>query len=131
MGYRLKNKNLHGLFDRMSDGEFSKLLAKEINPSDIYVDFVSYGFGAIRIRLYPEAVEKIPEYDPHAWNYWPDVKPPEGELMRVEFLWNDGSIGYRCGIFREGIWVDSEDHNLEIENVYRFRPWDDPNEDEG
>lgn len=138
MKYRLKDQTMQANLDVLSGGDFSLKLQEQVTPYKLTLTFVEVGFSREKGKntrwftatFRSEEIEEIPEYNPRAWNDYPKVTPPEGDFMRVVFLWNDGSIGYRCGTFREGTWFDSEDHNLEIENVYRFRPWDDPNEDE-
>lgn len=138
MKYRLKDQTMQANLDALSGGDFSLKLQEQVTPYKLTFTFVEVGFSREKGKntrwftatFRSEEIEEIPEYNPRAWNDYPKVTPPEGDFMRVIFLWNDGSIGYRCGIFREGVWVDSEDTNLEIENVYRFRPWDDPDEEE-
>ena len=142
--YRLKDRDLQAKLDELSGGEFSK---------NLYLfddEHFASGWGKnicftqtedengeeleeprtdkqpqFAVFFNANEVEAVPEYNPHKWNLWPDVTPPEGVLMRVEFIWNDGSPGRCCGKLWNGVWVSSDDLNLEIECVKRFRPWDD------
>lgn len=143
MKYRLKDQELQAKLDELSGGDFSKRL-EEVDPNinapksggGIYVSFGKIQFGAgfsdgqghfrqyqIAILYKDLIIEKT--YDPRSWNPFPEVTPPEGVLMRVEFIWNDGSPGRCCGKLWNGVWVSSDDLNLEIECVKRFRPWED------
>lgn len=138
MKYRLKNRELQAKLDDISGGDFSKalddldFLVLRSKPGEAKGG-ISISFGPIgpaeRCRFKAnfsfEELEEVPEYDPHGWNEWPKVTPPEGVLMRVEFIWNDGSPGRCCGKLWNGVWVNSDDLNLEIECVKRFRPWED------
>ena len=72
-------------------------------------------------------IEHIPEYNPHAWNDFPLVTPPEGVLMRVEtdFI---SSTFRDCAIFEDGIWHCERDgvaYGALRGQVKRFRPWED------
>ena len=138
MKYRLKDQMLQKKLDEISGGDFSKtlddldFLVLRSKPGEAKGG-ISISFGPIgpaeRCRFKAnfsfEELEEVPEYDPHGWNEWPKVTPPEGVLMRVEFIWNDGSPGRCCGKLWNGVWVNSDDLNLEIECVKRFRPWED------
>ena len=70
--------------------------------------FVGFGSGiAGRSRLIIEfrwgELEEIPKYDPSDWNEYPKVMPPEGVLMRVEFIL-DGILRRNCSTFEKGAW---------------------------
>ena len=130
MKYRLKDRALQEKLDAMTKGGFSKVLEKGIDPTFFCEEFLLLGVGDIRVRIYESALEEVPEYDPNNWNRYPEVTPPEGVPMRVEYRRPDGTIGRCCSFFREGVWEDSEDQDLEIINVQRFRPWEDPDEED-
>lgn len=125
MKYRLKNCELQRKLDELTNGEFSASLKGNIEPIDYYRRFNVDGIGVISVMLNSSCLEERFEYDPRSWNPFPEVTPPEGVLMRVEFIWNDGSPGRCCGKLWNGVWVSSDDLNLEIECVKRFRPWED------
>ena len=75
-------------------------------------------------------IEEILDYDPHGWNAFPDVEPPEDILMRVER--SDGKK--QCASFYyfrddgEGCWCDEDGAPWPMtysKRVIRFRPWED------
>lgn len=125
MKYRLKDRDLQAKLDELTNGEFSTSLKGTIEPTDYYRRFNVDGIGVISVMLNSSCLEERFDYDPRSWNPFPEVTPPEGKLMRVEFIWNDGSPGRCCGKLWNGVWVSSDDLNLEIECVKRFRPWED------
>ena len=145
--YRLKNRELQQKLDEFSDGAFSK----NLHPFDD--EYFSAGWGKPifiagysvdenanekneeqELKRFPfpqfgcffndNEVEEVPEYDPHAWNNYPEVTPPEDILMQVETLGN----GKFCGFYRKRedgkFWFDENNH-VRIEDVVRFRPWED------
>lgn len=68
-----------------------------------------------------DELEEIPEYNPHAWNAYPEITPPEGILMRVE------TDRFRdCAIFKDGYWhseLFGEPNGRFQAEVECFRPW--------
>lgn len=152
MKYRLKDRALQEKLDALSNGEFTKNLhswseEKDGGESKIWCSYWGKNIHwetwdemeeetyqgknpQFEVRFYFSDLEEVPEYDPHKWNPYPEVTPPEGVPMRVEYRRPNGTIGRCCSFFREGVWEDSEDQDLEIINAQRFRPWEDPNEDE-
>lgn len=80
-------------------------------------------FQLSEIEAVPEAVHK---YNPHGWNDFPDVEPPEGVWMRVE--WREGGE-LRRGVARYVAWGDTNEYVWMdqgiIKDVDRFRPWED------
>lgn len=72
-----------------------------------------------------EELVNIPEYNPHSWNKYPEVTPPENVLMRVEC---DGNI-HTALIYKDNRWqFESGEHFSIFEKIYkvrRFRPWED------
>lgn len=91
MTFRLKDKNLQVQLDALSDGDFSKRL-QHANHDDgmIFVEFgeklESPGFDLHRFNLafFDDEVKEIHRYNPHGWNAFPEVEPPEGVWMRCE-----------------------------------------------
>lgn len=142
MKYRLKNQELQKKLDEISDGEFSRFLNNTFYGRIIKIrPFTEIHFGQIvtedgtlfhrfTARVREDEIEEVHEYDPNKWNPYPEVTPPGGVLMRVEYRCTDGTIGRCCSFFRKGVWVDSEDQDLEITTAQRFRPWDDPDEED-
>lgn len=141
MKYRLKDRELQRKLDELSDGDFSRQLASNKKRIFAELNFLkqmtlwfrkSEGpFHALVIT--PDMVEKVREYDPHGWNDFPEVEPPEGVLMRVEC--RDGrkaSAKYRLFI-EGGSWCDVNGGawpEAYSQSVARFRPWDAPEDEE-
>lgn len=140
MKYRLKDRELQKKLDEISDGDFSARLHKErelIKDSfkkEPRLHVLWFGEGSqFSAALYADMLEEVREYDPHKWNKYPEVTPPEGALMRVEC--RDGRKA--CAKYRlfieGGSWCDvnggawPEAHS---QSVARFRPWDDPEDEE-
>lgn len=91
-------------------------------PDDVG-DFVSLWMVALR----KSDIEIENPYDPNVWNDFPEVQPPEGVLMRVEFIY-DGILRRNCAIFENGAWYIAADrkalYDFTIDNVKRYRPWE-------
>lgn len=134
MTFRLKDKNLQVQLDALSDGDFSKRL-QHANPDDgmIFVEFgeklESPGFDLHRFNLafFDDEVGEIHRYNPHGWNAFPEVEPPEGVLMRVEC-----NQMKTCLVFENGKWRYPSGESFENYEfafpVKRFRPWDEDDE---
>lgn len=93
--------------------------------------------AAVRMAIYQLVEQKEDEevrgYDPHGWNDFPEVEPPEGVLMRVEC--RDGRKA--CAKYRlfieGGSWCDVNGGawpEAYSQSVARFRPWGDPEDEE-
>lgn len=134
MTFRLKDKNLQVQLDALSDGDFSKRL-QHANHDDgmIFVEFgeklESPGFDLHRFNLafFDDEVKEIHRYNPHGWNAFPEVEPPEGVLMRVEC-----NQIKTCLVFENGKWRYPSGESFENYEfafpVKRFRPWDEDDE---
>ena len=134
MTFRLKDKNLQVQLDALSDGDFSKRL-QHANHDDgmIFVEFgeklESPGFDLHRFNLafFDDEVKEIHRYNPHGWNAFPEVEPPEGVLMRVEY-----NQMKTCLVFENGKWRYPSGESFENYEfafpVKRFRPWDEDDE---
>lgn len=134
MTFRLKDKNLQVQLDALSDGDFSKRL-QHANHDDgmIFVEFgeklESPGFDLHRFKLafFDDEVKEIHRYNPHGWNAFPEVEPPEGVLMRVEC-----NQMKTCLVFENGKWRYPSGESFENYEfafpVKRFRPWDEDDE---
>ena len=134
MTFRLKDKNLQVQLDALSDGDFSKRL-QHANHDDgmIFVEFgeklESPGFDLHRFNLafFDDEVEEIHRYNPHGWNAFPEVEPPEGVLMRAEC-----NQMKTCLVFENGKWRYPSGESFENYEfafpVKRFRPWDEDDE---
>lgn len=132
MRYRLKDQELQKKLDEITDGDFSECLEKGAVDQFCRVGSIGVtcgrfgcnGHPRLKIDFYLHEYEELKEYNPNDWNDFPDTTPPENIPMRVEFIWNDGALGKCCGVYRNGVWSNSEDRDCEIENVKRFRPWE-------
>lgn len=134
MTFRLKDKNLQVQLDALSDGDFSKRL-QHANHDDgmIFVEFgeklESPGFDLHRFNLafFDDEVKEIHRYNPHGWNAFPEVEPPEGVLMQVEC-----NQMKTCLVFENGKWRYPSGESFENYEfafpVKRFRPWDEDDE---
>ena len=139
MKYRLKDRELQRKLDEISDGDFSARLHKErelIKDSfqkEPRLHVLWFGEGSqFSAALYADMLEEVREYDPHGWNDFPEVEPPEGVWMRVE--WREGVVKHLAvaryeawGGGKEFLWVS--DKRI-IREVDRFRPRDDPDGEE-
>ena len=90
--------------------------------------------GEWTLALPTADLEVIEEYDPAKWNDYPQVTPPEGVPMRVEYTVPLMTVFQRGGIavFEGGHWYectpDGRHKISQFKNgrrVVRFRPWDD------
>lgn len=134
MKYRLKDRELQKKLDEISDGDFSARLHKErelIKDSfkkEPRLHVLWFGEGSqFSAALYADMLEEVAEYDPHGWNDFPEVEPPEGVLMRVEC--RDGRKA--CAKYRlfieGGSWCDVNGGawpEAYSQSVARFRSWD-------
>ena len=139
MKYRLKDRELQKKLDELSDGDFSARLHKErelIKDSfkkEPRLHVLWFGEGSqFSAALYADMLEEVREYDPTKWNNYPEVEPPEGVWMRVE--WRDGVVKHLAvaryeawGGGKQFVWVS--DKRI-IREVDRFRPRDDPDGEE-
>lgn len=129
--YRLKDKEKQQALEKALPG-FSELLQEGcerdfgLHSPDVLVMGNSESVADLWEISIPKVwIDKIEEYDASAWNSYPDVIPPEGELMRVEFNNLYGQVVRCCAIFCFGKWVNSTKHDVEVKDVFRFRPWED------
>lgn len=126
MALHLKDRVMEQKLNELSNGEFSKILNKSDmkNPNCICFTIDKKEDIELSVYLRPEAIE--PEYDPHAWNEYPDVTPPFDKDMRVEL---DDGLRYcaRYNKFSDGcFWVSTNGScfpNYLNDKVVRFRPW--------
>lgn len=136
--YRLKDQELQKHLDAISGGEFTATIESgsfEFDEDDMAV--VTFGSamhgteiiaGKFAVILDKNETYELAKYNPNNWNNYPGVTPPEGVLMRVEFVY-DGILRRNCAIFENGAWyITAEgkadyDH-LTLDDVKRFRPWE-------
>lgn len=126
MALHLKDRVMEQKLNELSNGEFSKILNESDmkNPNCICFTIDKKEDIELSVYLRPEAIE--PEYDPHAWNEYPDVTPPFDKDMRVEL---DDGLRYCAHYhkFSDGcFWVSTNGTcfpNYLNYKVVRFRPW--------
>lgn len=162
MKYRLKDRALQEKLDALSNGEFTKNLhswseEKDGGESKIWCSYWGKNIHwetwdemeeetyqgknpQFEVWFYFSDLEEVPEYDPHKWNEWPGVEPPEDTLLRIEVItkridWDTpeprgGKVRCRgCATYRSGFWMLGEKIQLNEGETIRFRPWVDPDEE--
>lgn len=145
MKYRLKDRELQRKLDALSDeNRFSDHLQRECESVKKWGStFIQVFFGPVaepfgmsftaNFRLCD--IEEVREYDPHAWNKYPEVEPPKDVWMRCENVY--GSEPERLERFaarytsqyEDGEWVDAWFSNGLRRDVTSFRPWDEEDEE--
>lgn len=137
MKYRLKDRELQKKLDEISKGDLSDAL--EVCSAAVASALkrgksTTIWFGVqpqLSLEIASDMLEEVREYDPHGWNAFPEVEPPEGVLMRVEC--RDGRKA--CAKYRlfieGGSWCDINGGawpEAYSQSVARFRPWDEDDE---
>lgn len=127
MTWRLKDRDLEKKLIAIDPEFVDKLQIKEgCGKHDFYLDLGGcvycgdVGVPKIQVYFVQEDLEEVPEYNPHKWNEYPKVTPPDNVLMLVEF--KDGSLGK--AFFKKGIWKDIYDVMYSYKPV-RYRPLED------
>ena len=148
MKYRLKDRELQKKLDEATDGEFSRRLQNDRERMDGMILIGCMGMIEDRRRhnhtklqrmtlcFATDEIEEVPEYDPHAWNKYPEVEPPKDVWMRCENVY--GSEPERLERFaarytsqyEDGEWVDAWFSNGLRRDVTSFRPWDEEDDEE-
>lgn len=147
MKYRLKDRELQKKLDEATDGEFSRRLQNDRERMDGMILIGCMGMIEDRRRhnhtklqrmtlcFATDEIEDVAEYDPHAWNKYPEVEPPKDVWMRCENVY--GSEPERLERFaarytsqyEDGEWVDAWFSNGLHRDVTSFRPWDEEDEE--
>lgn len=136
MKYRLANRKLQKKLDEISNGDFTRQLDYVVSMSRNHDPFITTRpvyfeldldldtRVVISIDVTPDMVVENASYNPKTWNKFPEVAPPEGVWMRVE--WRDGEELRRdvaryvaCCDVDEFVWFNKD----VICDVERFRPW--------
>lgn len=130
MTWHLKDRELEKKLEVFSGGNFVNSMNREIERDNIDSEFfVWVAFGrklsgdddkdnCLLFRM--DEIEEVAEYNPKDWNNFPEVTPPEGVYMRVEF--EDKSGGK--AVFYQNEWLDT-DCTLFSFSPVKFRPWED------
>ena len=134
MKYRLKDRGLQKKLDEISKGDLSDALEvcsaavasalKRGKPTTIW-------FGVqpqLSLEITSDMLEEVREYDPHKWNEYPEVTPPEGVWMRCETDVN--AIGRKIRHVAKFDGREWRDYLSKQVVVHRFRSWDNPEDDE-
>ena len=121
MKYRLKDKFLQKRLDEVTGGNFSHRL-----QDNDFVERMEIGGhnAAVTLLLLRTEIEEIPEYTTKGWNPWPEVTPPDGPLMRLEYTDQIGAKRKACATYFNGEWISFDGFKIEPRNA-RFRPWED------
>lgn len=101
----------------------------EGTDADIEVEIVLKSGVSYTAKISTLFLEKSPDYNPKAWNKYPDVDPPEGVMMQIIKDVGDDCLSRTCGFFDKGDWkneYDGEPTSLCSGVVKFFRPWEDP-----
>ena len=121
MKYRLKDQALQKRLDEVTGGNFSHRL----QDNDFVERMEIKGHNvAVSLLLLTEEIEPIPEYTTKGWNPFPEVTPPEGPLMRLEYNDQIGAKRKACATYFNGEWISFDGFKIEPRNA-RFRPWED------
>ena len=121
MKYRLKDQALQKRLDEVTGGNFSHRL----QDNDFVKRMEIKGRNvAVTLLLLTEEIEPIPEYTTKGWNPFPEVTPPKGPLMRLEYNDQIGAKRKACATYFNGGWISFDGFKIEPRNA-RFRPWED------
>ena len=134
MRFRLKDRELQKKLDEISNGGLSRMLGRlpYYTTQSSEPDFLHFSKNPhLMLEVTSDMLESLREYNPHGWNSSPEVEPPEGVLMRVE--WREG-VELRRGVARYVAWGDNKEfvwmgERGNIRRVDRFRPWDEEDEE--
>lgn len=136
MKYRLKDRELQRKLDEISDGDFSRQLASNKKRIFAELNFLKQMILWFRksegpfhaLMITPDMLEEVREYDPRAWNDYSKVNPPEGVWMRCETDVN--AIEHKIRHVAKFDGREWRDYLSKQVVVHRFRPWDNPEDEE-
>ena len=130
MRFRLKDRELQKKLDEISNGGLSRMLGRlpYYTTQSSEPDFLHFSKNPhLMLEVTSDMLESLREYNPHGWNSFPEVEPPEGVLMRVEC-----NQMKTCIVFENGKWRYQSGESFENYEfafpVKRFRPWDEDDE---
>lgn len=131
MRFRLKDRELQKKLDEISNGGLSRMLGRlpYYTTQSSEPDFLHFSKNPhLMLEVTSDMLESLREYNPHGWNSFPEVEPPEGVLMRVEC-----NQMKTCLVFENGKWRYPSGESFENYEfafpVKRFRPWDEDDEE--
>lgn len=135
MKCRLKNKELQAKLEAI-DSKFGERLSLYFDSCDGETSFSLLGDSEdeFSLTIYNSAIEEVHEYDPKAWNKWPEVLPPKRVYYRVEY--KEDNLTKKAAWMWNGLcWQVKPDTYLLLldcanKEGIRFKPWDDPDPDE-
>ena len=142
MTWHLKDRELEKNLIKVDPEFLSKLnTACETLDTNKDGDFYKYQACVVKLNNYGKTIGELfltggdieykTTYNPHAWNPYPEVTPPEGVWMRVEASDLDDYgekliVKFFGAFYVEGAWRSSVDiKDLERFRIFRFRPWED------
>ena len=127
MKYRLKDKELQKKLEEIGGKQNVEKAISEYEETNFGGAVFAFSINdkfRITVGTIKDEIEKVAEYNPHAWNKYPEVTPPDGEFMRLEF--DDGFLTGGTYDSNYEAWRDSKGLIFpEAFIVKRFRPWDD------
>lgn len=130
MRFRLKDREPQKKLDEISNGGLSRMLGRlpYYTTQSSEPDFLHFSKNPhLMLEVTSDMLESLREYNPHGWNSFPEVEPPEGVLMRVEC-----NQMKTCLVFENGKWRYPSGESFENYEfafpVKRFRPWDEDDE---
>lgn len=130
MRFRLKDRELQKKLDEISNGGLSRMLGRlpYYTTQSSEPDFLHFSKNPhLMLEVTSDMLESLREYNPHGWNSFPEVEPPEGVLMRVEC-----NQMKTCLVFENGKWRYPSGESFENYEfafpVKRFRPWNEDDE---
>ena len=138
MKYRIKDHELQRKLDEATDGEFSQRLQNDREHMDGMILIGCMGMIEDRRRhnhtklqrmtlcFATDEIEEVAEYNPHGWNAFPEVEPPEGVWMRCETDVN--AIEHKIRHIAKFDGREWRDYLSKQVVVHRFRPWDEDDE---
>lgn len=130
MRFRLKDRELQKKLDEISNGGLSRMLGRlpYYTTQSSEPDFLHFSKNPhLMLEVTSDMLESLREYNPHGWNSFPEVEPPEGVLMRVECNQMKTCLVFENGKRRYPSGESFENYEFAFP-VKRFRPWDEDDE---
>ena len=122
--YQPSKRIFCGWFEPLKSTTYSEYPKKEPRLHVLW-----FGEGSqFSAALYVDMLEEVREYDPHKWNEYPEVTPPEGVWMRCETDLN--AIEHKIRHVAKFDGREWRDYLSKQVVGHRFRPWDNPEDEE-